>query len=400
MTDFVVVVNGAETARVVAGLSLVERSVRFAKAAGAARVWLVGDTAAVPEVGGVSVMRAEGDWTTGLSAGVHVTFASTVIDRRFATDLAHEDGTRPIVWCAVKKPAGLYSAPKNAVAEAVRSGALVSRATFESFVRELGASDAGPNEARIALEVVGDQSAKAAEDQLWESCRKPVDGIISRNLNRHVSLFISRRIAHTGISPNHVSIVCLGLGFAAAIVALGGTYWHLLAAATIFKLNSILDGVDGELARVKFAHSKLGELLDSAGDNVANFSFFGALSYVCLRNDDVVFGTIGVVGLSLWALYLVFLYSRLYALGRGDVLLVKTALDRTQNTTVAKVVNFFQTILRRDSFVMLAFILAVFGAAKFMLPVMLGGASITFGRAVVDLADSLLRSAKSGDKAS
>lgn len=397
MTDFVVVARGAETARIVAGLSLLERAVRFAKASGATRVWIVGEASVVPSVEGVSVANAEGDWTADISGGVHVTFASTVIDRRFAGDLAHEDGTRAIVWCAAKKPVGLYSLPKARIADAVRSGAIASRTTLETFLREIGAVDVGPAEARISIDVVGDQSAKVAADELWESCRKPVDGIISRNLNRHVSLFISRRIAHTGISPNHISILCLGLGFAAAVVALGGTYWHLLAAATIFKLNSILDGVDGELARVKFAHSKLGELLDSAGDNVANFSFFGALSYVCLRDGDVVFGTIGVVGLSLWALYLVFLYSRLYALGRGDVLLVKTALDRTQNTTVAKVVNFFQTILRRDSFVMLAFLLAVFGVAKFMLPVMLGGASITFGRAVVDLADTLLRSRKTGD---
>lgn len=389
MSDVVVVANGSASERVVAGLSLLERAIRFAKAAGATRVFVVGETSARPSIEGVEIARLSDVATSTLSGRVHVLFATTVVDRRLAGELSSDTSTDAIVWRAADGPVGVFSASRDVLERATPGGALASRADFERALRSEGAIEAGPSEPRIAVDVTDDASAERAAEALWESCRKPVDGLVSRNLNRHISLFISRRIAHTAISPNHISILCLFLGFAAAAVALGGTYAHLVAGAAIFKLNSILDGVDGELARVKFAHSKLGELLDSAGDNVANFSFFGALSYVTWRDGDHVLAAIGAVGLSLWAMYLVFLYSRLYSLGRGDVLLVKTSLDDAKNETVAKVVNFFQTILRRDMFVMLTFVLAVLGAAKYMLPVVLGGASVTFGRAVVEVVSSL-----------
>lgn len=228
-----------------------------------------------------------------------------------------------------------------------------------------------------------DTEAERAERLLFESCRKPIDGIVSRYLNRHVSLWLSRRLVSTKIHPNHVSLLCLVLGAVAALLVLGGGYFYVLAGAAVFQLNSILDGVDGELARVRWQQSRLGELLDSAGDNFSNFAYFGALAWVAARGAHAALALSGAVGLGLWAIYLVFLYTRLYGMRRGDVMLV------TAPAAASGLVRFGRTVLRRDSFVMLALLLAVAGCALWMLPVMLVGGASVFGYAVSHWSRSL-----------
>ena len=44
-----------------------------------------------------------------------------------------------------------------------------------------------------------------AEKKLLAACRKPTDGIVSRNLNRFISLWVSRQIVKTNLSANHVT---------------------------------------------------------------------------------------------------------------------------------------------------------------------------------------------------
>ncbi len=222
--------------------------------------------------------------------------------------------------------------------------------------------------------------ARRAERLLFESCRKPIDGIVSRHVNRTISLSLSRRLVETRIRPNHVSALCIALGALAALLVLGGSYGWVLAGAAVFQVNSILDGVDGELARVRWQKSKLGELLDSAGDNFSNFAFFGALAWVAAHDGHRVLAALGAAGLGLWALYLVFLYTWLHGTGRGDVMLVTEAGARSPGSP-GRLVRLGRTILRRDSFVMLALVLASLGRPFWMLPLTLAGGASVFGYA-------------------
>jgi phosphatidylglycerophosphate synthase len=45
----------------------------------------------------------------------------------------------------------------------------------------------------------------------------------------------------------------------------------------LFLLHSILDGCDGELARLRFQESRRGGLLDFWGDNLVHVTVFGAM---------------------------------------------------------------------------------------------------------------------------
>lgn len=231
----------------------------------------------------------------------------------------------------------------------------------------------------VVIEVLDAASAKDAQDALWASCRKPIDGLVSTHINRHVSLFISRRLVNTGITPNHISVFCLLLGIGSGVAVAMNTTTSLIVGAILLKLNSIIDGVDGELARVKWAYSKFGEWLDAAGDNVTNFSFFGALTYVMWLNEQTTYAIFGTVCLGMWLTHLSFVYAQLYKMKRGDVLLVRQHLDDVNNGWLPRIIDVLRyKVLRRDFFVMLAFVMVLLGQAGPLLVIMCFGASIAF----------------------
>src|SRR4029453_9313357 len=95
---------------------------------------------------------------------------------------------------------------------------------------------------------------------------KKEDGLLTRLISRKISLAATRRLAGTRITPNAITIVCLALGLAAAAgFGVPGRSWQI-AGGILFLLHSILDGCDGELARLKFQESRLGGGLEFLGD--------------------------------------------------------------------------------------------------------------------------------------
>jgi len=101
------------------------------------------------------------------------------------------------------------------------------------------------------------------------SLAKPTDGIISRLINRRVSTKISLWLAkrRRPPSPDAVSIAAAWLVAAAGPLFASG---HHAAAGIAAQLGSILDGVDGEIARLTRRASKAGALLDTVLDRLAD----------------------------------------------------------------------------------------------------------------------------------
>jgi CDP-L-myo-inositol myo-inositolphosphotransferase len=101
---------------------------------------------------------------------------------------------------------------------------------------------------------------------------KPSDGVVSRRLNRPLSRSLSLLLVRTRISPNAISALTflLTLG-AAGLLALGRMNALVLVAAGVFvQLCSILDGVDGEIARASLRASPRGGFLDSVLDRLGD----------------------------------------------------------------------------------------------------------------------------------
>ncbi len=128
-------------------------------------------------------------------------------------------------------------------------------------------------------------AGKAAENILLDSLRKPTDGFMSRHLERHLSLGISKHLAKTSITPNQVTIgVILIGGLAAWFFAQAGDVTKILGAF-LFWCSSFLDGCDGELARMKYLESRLGGWLDLWSDNLVHMMVFSAMGVGLWRDS-------------------------------------------------------------------------------------------------------------------
>lgn len=126
-------------------------------------------------------------------------------------------------------------------------------------------------------------SRRAANRSLIRSLRKPdVDGPIARYLNRYFSLFLTRLLMNTPVRPNHVTfftlLVATASGLAAAL-ANPDRVWLLSVGALGWQLASMLDGTDGELARLKFQTSRWGEWFDTIVDDTGRLMVFVGTGY-------------------------------------------------------------------------------------------------------------------------
>ena len=151
------------------------------------------------------------------------------------------------------------------------------------------------------IDVDDPAALKRAEKMLVCSLRdKPNDGPVSRYLNRPVSVTISRRLAKYRISPNQISLFSfLGSMLAAVLFTLGG-YFTLLLGGLLAQFSSIIDGCDGEVARLKFQSSPYGGWFDSVLDRYADaFLIFGLMWHLYLQKTDIlvlVLGFLAILG--------------------------------------------------------------------------------------------------------
>lgn len=130
----------------------------------------------------------------------------------------------------------------------------------------------------LAVLVASKQQLMAAEKALLAALGRPDDGAFTRLVDRKISLAITKRLAATNISPTSVTLFSILCGLVAGgMLALGG-YVAGVLGASFFLLSTILDGCDGELARLKFQESKIGALLDILGDNLVHIAVFGGLA--------------------------------------------------------------------------------------------------------------------------
>ena len=289
-------------------------------------------------------------------------------------------GPGEVVVAVVQSPDGLASAVGLLAADP-GAGATLEALLVDWPIPNLPAAEAKGGVSRLPLarrELAGlvrdERSHEIAEHALWEGCRKPLDGFVSRNLNRHVSLFISRRIAHTAIDPNHISYFNLFLGLLGGVVGAMGGYWAFLGAAVLLKLNSILDGVDGELARMRVQASVLGEWLDTISDDLSNQAFFIGVSIGAWRmTGDATWLALGAATAIPMGLVTAYYYTWCIKNGRGDILAFQwtfqtetlTKEELSEATALHRVLGFFKTLFRKDSFVMMFLVAALLGVLPY-----------------------------------
>lgn len=205
-------------------------------------------------------------------------------------------------------------------------------------------------------------SKRQIEKKLIKSLIKPTDGWVSKNLNRPISISISRVLAHTSITPNQFTVFTGLIGLATGYFFTLGGYWNYMIGGLLFHLTSVFDGVDGELARLKFKSSPFGQWLDTLVDNL---SYVAALAgivygvYVHGASDFVKISGILAVVFAVSALASLYFYLLRFKAG-GTLLNVEYSFQKG-NSTFAKVMRVAALFGKRDLFALIFFGLGLIG---------------------------------------
>jgi 1L-myo-inositol 1-phosphate cytidylyltransferase / CDP-L-myo-inositol myo-inositolphosphotransferase len=264
---------------VVAGLPLLRRIVLAGQRAGFTRVVVQGDSSSFDRLLGGTVATALSSTARPLTASrcrIVILAANVVPQARWLRALRESEIETERLYADAGATAVIDTDEPSAVLAAAASsrsiGHLVEilRARFDWA--DLKADDAG----RFPLATAADTGE--AESWLLRSLIKQREGFMSRHFERRISLALTRRLAVTRITPDVMTLVSLAIGLAGAPFFLSASPAYQLTGALLFLLHSILDGCDGELARLKFMESPHGAILDFWGDNVVHVAVFACMS--------------------------------------------------------------------------------------------------------------------------
>ncbi len=209
----------------------------------------------------------------------------------------------------------------------------------------------------------------AVKKALIRSLTKPTDGWVSKNLNRPISTSISRVLAHTPITPNQFTIVTGLVGVATGVFLAMGGYWNYLIGGFLFHFTSVLDGVDGELARLKFKSSPFGQWLDTVVDNLSYLAALGGMiTGLVLHGATQAVQIAGALAVVFVVLALGSLYLYLLRFKAGGTLLNVKYSFQDGDGWFNQMMQYAAAFGKRDLFALIFFVLAIFG----QLPMALG----------------------------
>jgi phosphatidylglycerophosphate synthase len=226
-------------------------------------------------------------------------------------------------------------------------------------------------------------SRRRAERALLRSLRKPQDGWTSTYLNRHLSLFLTRWLVGTPLRPNQVSPAILAVGLLGGWLASRGTYGSMLVGAALFQTQSVLDGCDGEMSRITFRGSRLGEWLDTVGDDLTNYGFFAGAAWGLYASSGApVYLVLGAVTVASGVVTSAIEYRYLASIGSGDLLKYPLGIGKAPGGGAAtspagKIADAVSPLFKRDTFALLTLIGAALGQlGAFLAAFSVGGVGI------------------------
>ena len=192
---------------------------------------------------------------------------------------------------------------------------------------------------------------------------KPGDGLVSRWFNRPISQRISWLVLLIpGARPIHATIASAAFAVVMFFGMLGGGKAGLMLGGFLFQAASVLDGVDGEMARATYRSTDFGKTLDSALDMATNFLFVLALTIHLGRHGPHHIAWLGYWSLGLMATGAVLIGWRTRA---GGAPLSFDLLKRSGPIRNPFDLAFWtvQTLSSRDCFAFLFMILIILGLA-------------------------------------
>lgn len=122
-------------------------------------------------------------------------------------------------------------------------------------------------------QIVSEADRVAAEWALLRGLTTSYQGIIAGLIGWRLSLPITRLLSYTPVRPNHVTLMATLVGLGGGMALLSGERGGIAVGGLLLMLQMILDNCDGQLARLRFQTSKLGQWFDNIADDVIDITF-------------------------------------------------------------------------------------------------------------------------------
>jgi len=171
--------------------------------------------------------------------------------------------------------------------------------------------DYHPNGA-VCEVISDDRTRRIAEKKLFKGAGKAADSLVAKWFDRNISGWLTRFLVRLPVTPNQVTLLTAAIGLCGAALILAGTYWAQVIGSAVLVLSIILDGCDGEVARLKFLETSFGRKLDFFLDNVVNTSaIFAAGAGYYLQHGASLYLHLGIydaamAAAAVWPVYELF----------------------------------------------------------------------------------------------
>jgi phosphatidylglycerophosphate synthase len=361
----------------VLGFGLMRRTVMAASRAGYGRIYFLAreqsapsGVAAIPDWSSLAAAFASHQPVRLVIAHAAIVAESEWLERLVAAQI------EPATWATIPHKIVMLAAAAVADALAALSAeqeAYDLTAVQNRLTRHFGAPAQIPA-AIDPLVVVTSADIDVAERRLLRGLVKDTDGFMARHVERPISLQIVRRLAPTAVTPNQVTVFSVAVGLLGAPFFLSTLWPWQTIGAVLFLAHSILDGCDGELARLRFQQTRFGGVIDYWGDNVVHIVTFACMAagwslsvaapWPLLLGAAAVLGNLG----SAW-----FVYWRVM-LSKDDSGPLFTSVSTAPDQRLARLLD---AASRRD-FIYLVLALALFGKSNWFLVLASVGAPIFF----------------------
>lgn len=221
------------------------------------------------------------------------------------------------------------------------------------------------------------QGLNEARRMVFKSLTKATDGWFSVHINRPVSLSITRLLTRVPVHPNWVTLIIFVIGVASGFFSALGTYLGFALGGILLNLTSVLDGVDGELSRLKFQGSRAGQWMDTVSDDLMNDIYLAGVTigvYRTIGSDLLLW--IGAAAVILDVVKNLIMYRMLSERFRSGS---KHGFDwaikkqRIRHTPLGMCLLAMGVCVRRDCYAILFMLLAVASCAWLILPAALTG---------------------------
>ena len=312
--------------------------------------------------------------TVAEAAGATLVVAGLAVLERSVRQLGRQPGTRVLVATD-----GTFALPATLPASVeIRRLEGDADAAIETLRAETSGTVVAGNMVRLrgdglrgGLRVSDEVSRAAAEDAIFADLLRGDLGFVARHLNKKISFRITRHLlCHLPVTPNQVTLGAAALGLIGCLLLACGGYAAMVAGMVLAQVQSILDGCDGELARVRFQQSHLGEWLDTLVDDFMNVALISGISIGLHRSGYSIAWTVGgFLAVGMYLFYNVVSYRELIRQGVGGELINirwKAAQGRDMKSMASNdAAGLGERLLalgRRDTFVLGWLLLAILHA--------------------------------------